>query len=60
MDETKYASFLERSTTTHPLGRTGTPEEIADLIAFLVSPSSAWMTGDTIGIDGGRHLTCLR
>jgi NAD(P)-dependent dehydrogenase (short-subunit alcohol dehydrogenase family) len=60
MDETKYTSFLERSTTTHPLGRTGTPEEIADLIAFLVSPSSAWMTGDTIGIDGGRHLTCLR
>jgi NAD(P)-dependent dehydrogenase (short-subunit alcohol dehydrogenase family) len=60
MDDTKYASFLERSTTTHPLGRTGTPEEIADLIAFLVSPSSAWMTGDTIGIDGGRHLTCLR
>lgn len=60
MDESKYASFLERSTMTHPLGRTGTPEEIADLIAFLVSPSSAWMTGDTIGIDGGRHLTCLR
>jgi NAD(P)-dependent dehydrogenase (short-subunit alcohol dehydrogenase family) len=60
MDEGKYSAFLERSTTTHPLGRTGTPEEIADLIAFLVSPSSTWMTGDTIGIDGGRHLTCLR
>lgn len=60
MDEQKYAAFLEKSATTHPLGRPGTPEEIADLIAFLVSPSSAWMTGDTVGIDGGRHLTCLR
>ncbi len=60
MDEQRYAAFLERSATTHPLGRAGTPEEIADLIAFLVSPASSWMTGDTIGIDGGRHLTCLR
>jgi NAD(P)-dependent dehydrogenase (short-subunit alcohol dehydrogenase family) len=60
MDEQKYAAFLEKSAATHPLGRPGTPEEIADLVAFLVSPASAWMTGDTIGIDGGRHLTCLR
>ena len=60
MNEEKYSAFLDRSTTTHPLGRTGTPEEIAELIAFLVSPASGWMTGDTIGIDGGRHLTCLR
>jgi NAD(P)-dependent dehydrogenase (short-subunit alcohol dehydrogenase family) len=35
MDETKYAEFLERSKTTHPLGRPGRPEEIADLIAYL-------------------------
>ena len=60
MDEVKYAAFLERAAATHPLGRAGTPEEIADLIAFLVSPASGWITGDTIGIDGGRHLTCLR
>jgi NAD(P)-dependent dehydrogenase (short-subunit alcohol dehydrogenase family) len=60
MDETRYAAFLAHSKTTHPLGRPGTPEEIADLIAFLVSPAAAWMTGETISIDGGRHLTCLR
>ena len=60
MEETRYAEFLERSKTTHPLGRPGTPEEIADLIAFLASPSSGWVTGETIAIDGGRHLTCLR
>jgi len=60
MDEQKYADFLERSKTTHPLGRPGQPEEIADLIAFLVSPASGWITGETIAIDGGRHLTCFR
>jgi len=60
MDETRYAAFLEHSRSTHPLGRPGTPEEVADLIAFLASPAAAWITGETIAIDGGRHLTCLR
>jgi NAD(P)-dependent dehydrogenase (short-subunit alcohol dehydrogenase family) len=60
MDDAKYAEFLERSKTTHPLGRVGRAEEIADLVAFLVSPASGWITGETIAIDGGRHLTCLR
>jgi NAD(P)-dependent dehydrogenase (short-subunit alcohol dehydrogenase family) len=60
MDEARYAAFLEHSKATHPLGRPGTPEEIADLIAFLASPASGWITGETIAIDGGRHLTCLR
>jgi len=60
MDEAKYAAFLERSRATHPLGRPGTPEEIAELIAFLISPQAGWITGETIAIDGGRHLTCLR
>ena len=60
MDETRYAAFLEHAKTTHPLGRPGTPEEIAELIAFLISEKSGWITGETIAIDGGRHLTCLR
>ena len=60
MDAAKYAEFLEKSKATHPLGRPGQPEEVADLIAFLVSPAAGWITGDTIAIDGGRHLTCLR
>jgi NAD(P)-dependent dehydrogenase (short-subunit alcohol dehydrogenase family) len=60
MDEARYAAFLDHSRATHPLGRPGTPDEIAGLIAYLVSPAAAWVTGDTISIDGGRHLTCLR
>lgn len=60
MDEEKYAAFLERSRETHPLGRPGTVDEVADLILFLASERAAWITGETISIDGGRHLTCAR
>jgi NAD(P)-dependent dehydrogenase (short-subunit alcohol dehydrogenase family) len=60
MNDVQYAAFLERSKETHPLGRPGEVEEVASLILYLASPQSAWMTGETIPIDGGRHLTCLR
>ena len=55
-----YEAFLERCKTTHPLGRVGTPEEVADLILFLASPKAGWVTGATIAIDGGRAQTCAR
>lgn len=35
-------------------GRFGRPEEIADLMAFLVSPAARWMTGSTLRMDGGE------
>jgi NAD(P)-dependent dehydrogenase (short-subunit alcohol dehydrogenase family) len=60
MDEENYAKFLARSRETHPLGRPGEAAEIADLIFFLASDASGWITGETISIDGGRHLTCAR
>jgi NAD(P)-dependent dehydrogenase (short-subunit alcohol dehydrogenase family) len=60
MDDVNYAAFLEHSKKTHPMGRPGEPTEIADLIFFLASAEAAWITGETIAIDGGRHLTCAR
>jgi NAD(P)-dependent dehydrogenase (short-subunit alcohol dehydrogenase family) len=60
MNEEQYQAFLERSKTTHPLGRVGTAEEVADLILFLASDRAGWITGGTFSIDGGRALTCAR
>ncbi len=60
MQEDAYSKFLEHSKTTHPLGRVGTAEEIAELIYFLASPRAGWITGVSYSIDGGRHQTCLR
>lgn len=60
MDEKEYTAFLERSKNTHPLGRVGQPEEVAELIYFLASPRAGWITGVTCPIDGGRAQTCAR
>jgi NAD(P)-dependent dehydrogenase (short-subunit alcohol dehydrogenase family) len=38
----------------HPLGRLGEPEDIAALAGFLLSGEAGWMTGQIIGVDGGR------
>lgn len=41
----------------HPLGRWGTPEEVAKLALFLVSDDAAWITGAHYAIDGGAGVT---
>jgi len=47
----------EASDKRHPLGRVGTPEDIAEATSFLLSTKSAWMTGQIIHVDGGMaHL----
>ena len=60
MNVDAYEAFLERSKKTHPLGRVGRPEEIAELILFLASERAGWITGATYSIDGGRAQTCAR
>jgi len=42
-------------TRANPLGRTGRPNEVADLVAFLVSDRSNFTTGSSVSIDGGYH-----
>jgi NAD(P)-dependent dehydrogenase (short-subunit alcohol dehydrogenase family) len=60
MRDEAYAAFLEHSKKTHPLGRVGAAEEVAELILFLASDRAAWITGATHSIDGGRAQTCAR
>jgi len=50
------AALRERLTAATPMGRMGTPEDAARLIAWLCSPAAAWVTGQTIVSDGGYSL----
>jgi tropinone reductase I len=45
--------FLSEVKAKTPLGRVGTPEEVAGLVAFLCMPTSAYITGQSIAVDGG-------
>jgi NAD(P)-dependent dehydrogenase (short-subunit alcohol dehydrogenase family) len=48
-DPTRKAQVL----TAYPLGRPGTPDEVANLVLYLASEESAWVTGTIVPIDGG-------
>lgn len=48
--------FYERMVDKTPLGRLGTPEEVAEVVAFLCSPAAKLIVGQTIVMDGGHSL----
>ncbi|MFG1989241.1 SDR family oxidoreductase [Actinoplanes sp. NPDC048988] len=60
--KTRFATALydgreEKVAAAYPLARLGVPEDVAGAVAFLCSPDSAWITGQTVVIDGGVTLT---
>ena len=54
-DKVKSAmpEMYESALSEHPSGRIGTAEEVANAVAFLVSPMASWITGKNIVVDGG-------
>jgi 3-oxoacyl-[acyl-carrier protein] reductase len=51
--------FYSAVPSTIPSGRMGTPEEVADVVAFLVSERASWVTGVCLAVDGAQHKANL-
>lgn len=51
-----YEGREAEASKAYPLGRLGEPEDVAGPVAFLLSEDAAWITGQTIVIDGGGSL----
>ncbi|MDT5371863.1 MAG: 3-oxoacyl-[acyl-carrier protein] reductase [Mycobacterium sp.] len=47
---------LEEYIENTPLGRVGTPTDVADAVLFLCSQKASWMTGEVLDLNGGAHL----
>ncbi len=59
---TQFAAALvaageDKASAGYPMKRLGTPEDVAGLVGFLVSDAAAWITGETVRVDGGLLAT---
>ncbi|HUU44362.1 MAG TPA: SDR family oxidoreductase [Acidobacteriota bacterium] len=52
-----YDDMVREVVRRTPFGRVGTPDEVAEVVVFLSSDASRWITGQTIIVDGGYSLT---
>jgi 3-oxoacyl-[acyl-carrier protein] reductase len=57
LEEMIPADRRSQMTAMHPLGRLGTPEDVALAVLFLASESSSWITGVTLDVAGGQIMT---
>jgi len=56
MKAQRNAAFIASMESAVPLGRLGTPEDVAHAVLFLASDEAAYITGTTIVVDGGQTL----
>jgi NAD(P)-dependent dehydrogenase (short-subunit alcohol dehydrogenase family) len=54
--EADWPEGVERWRRSAPLGRLGEPDDVANAVAFLVSPAAGWITGHDLVIDGGMSV----
>jgi len=52
LDERAQAALRERI----PMGRLGSPEEVAGVVRFLASDEASYITGQVIGVNGGMYM----
>jgi NAD(P)-dependent dehydrogenase (short-subunit alcohol dehydrogenase family) len=55
-----YADDEDAVAAAYPLKRLGAPQDVASLVAFLVSDAASWITGETVRVDGGILATGTR
>jgi 3-oxoacyl-[acyl-carrier protein] reductase len=60
MDPVAYGQLLAARGREYPLGRVGEPEDVAEFVAYLISPRAAWVTGTVIPVDGGSTLGVIQ
>jgi NAD(P)-dependent dehydrogenase (short-subunit alcohol dehydrogenase family) len=53
----KNDAVIQQFIAEKPLGRTGVPDDIAAGVRYLAGPESSWVTGQSLGIEGGNELT---
>ena len=51
---TRSAQMADAIAKQHPIPRLGEPEDVAALADFLLSDAAGWITGQVMGVDGGR------
>ena len=54
-----YEGHEEQAAQAYPLRRLGEPDDVAGHVAFLLSDDAAWVTGQTLAIDGGAGIKPL-
>ena len=54
-----YEGREDEAAAVYPLGRLGEPVDVAGPVTFLLSDDAAWVTGQTLMIDGGASITSI-
>jgi 3-oxoacyl-[acyl-carrier protein] reductase len=55
MDNAGSEDVVKHLAATVPVGRCGSPEDVGAAVVYLASDEASWVTGQTLGVNGGSH-----